>query len=175
MPCPRCVVAGFPWKRRPDPSQAIRDGLKVARALAIWFETSFGKQGTAFKPGPFVPPEDPSTHLRHLQIEIDQLKAQLKSASQSLESSQHLADLVSQEKETYETLALQMDVEAKTYKELAFEQEAALKKAQQAFDAQLKALTSGPARREAGYSGKGQHAEGYEAVSAFGGPDAHSH
>ncbi|MDH6150495.1 MULTISPECIES: type I restriction-modification system endonuclease [Paraburkholderia] len=116
------------------------DGLKIARALAIWFETSFGKQGTAFKPGPFVPPEDPSTHLRYLQIEIDQLKAQLKSASQSLESSQHLADLVAQEKETYETLALQMDVEAKTYKELAFEQEAALKNVQQAFDAQLKAL-----------------------------------
>ncbi|WP_168792311.1 type I restriction-modification system endonuclease [Paraburkholderia aromaticivorans] len=116
------------------------DGLKVARALAIWFETSFGKQGSAFKPGAFVPPEDPSKHLRDLQIDIDQLKAQLKSASQSLESSQHLADLVAQEKETYETLALQMDVEAKTYKELASEQEAALRKAQQAFDAQLKAL-----------------------------------
>jgi type I restriction enzyme R subunit len=116
------------------------DGLKVARALAIWFETSFGKQGTAFKPGAFVAPEDPSKHLRDLQVQIDQLTAQLKSASQSLESSQHLADLVAQEKETYETLALQMDAEAKTYKELAFEQESALKQAQQAFDAQLKAL-----------------------------------
>jgi type I restriction enzyme, R subunit len=65
---------------------------------------------------------------------------QLKSASQSLESSQQLADLVAQEKESYETLALQMDVEAKLYKEMAFEQEAALNKAQRAFDAQLKEL-----------------------------------
>nr|WP_254617438.1 hypothetical protein [Burkholderia metallica] len=30
------------------------DGLKVARALAIWFHQSFGKRGAAFKPGPFV-------------------------------------------------------------------------------------------------------------------------
>lgn len=31
------------------------DGLKVARALAIWFHQSFGNAGTNFKPGPFVP------------------------------------------------------------------------------------------------------------------------
>jgi type I restriction enzyme, R subunit len=37
------------------------DGLKVARALAIWFETSFGKQGAAFKPGPFIPKTPAST------------------------------------------------------------------------------------------------------------------
>jgi type I restriction enzyme R subunit len=116
------------------------DGLKVARSLAIWFETSFGKQGTAFKPGPFISPQDPSKHLRDLQVQIDQLTAQLKDASQSLESSQHLSDLVAQKKESYETLALQMDAEAKTYKELALEQEAALKQAQQVFDAKLKEL-----------------------------------
>ncbi len=116
------------------------DGLKVARALAIWFHESFGKQGTAFKAGPFVPPEDPSVHLRDLQSEIDQLKVQLKAASQSVEDNQQLADLLAQEKEQYETLALQMDGEAKTYKELAFEQEAALKKAQEEFDAKLKVL-----------------------------------
>lgn len=32
------------------------DGLKLARELAIWFHRSFGKTGTTFKPGPFVPP-----------------------------------------------------------------------------------------------------------------------
>ena len=46
------------------------DGLKVARALAIWFHQSFGKQGTGFKPGPFIPPPDPSAQLRRLQTEI---------------------------------------------------------------------------------------------------------
>ncbi len=30
------------------------DGLKVARALAIWYHKSFGKQGTDFKSGPFI-------------------------------------------------------------------------------------------------------------------------
>nr|WP_205200203.1 type I restriction-modification system endonuclease [Burkholderia sp. Cy-637] len=114
------------------------DGLKVARSLAIWFHESFGKQGTAFKPGPFIPPADPSSHLRDLQNEIDQLKAQLKAASQTLEDNQQLADLVAQEKQEYETLALQMDAEAKTYKELAHEQEAALKNAQEEFDAKVK-------------------------------------
>ncbi|WP_186198169.1 type I restriction-modification system endonuclease [Burkholderia gladioli] len=116
------------------------DGLRVARALAIWFHQSFGERGTAFKPGPFIPPEDPSAHLRNLQTEIDQLKVQLKKTSRTLEDNQQLADLVAQEKQEYETLAMQMDAEAKTYKELAFEQEVALKKAQVAFDAQLKEL-----------------------------------
>ena len=36
------------------------DGLRIARALAVWFHQSFSKQGTNFKPGPFLPPQDPS-------------------------------------------------------------------------------------------------------------------
>ncbi|CEP33697.1 MULTISPECIES: hypothetical protein [unclassified Halomonas] len=32
------------------------DGIKLARELTIWFHSSFGKAGTAFNPGPFVPP-----------------------------------------------------------------------------------------------------------------------
>ncbi|HEX23070.1 MAG TPA: DUF4145 domain-containing protein, partial [Chromatiales bacterium] len=30
-------------------------GLKMARALAVWYHQSFGRQGTTFKPGPFTP------------------------------------------------------------------------------------------------------------------------
>ncbi|ALJ71813.1 Type-1 restriction enzyme R protein [Burkholderia pseudomallei] len=116
------------------------DGLKVARALAIWFHQSFGKQGAAFKPGSFISPPDPSAHLRGLQSEIDQLRAELKSTAQAIESNQQLADLVAQEKEVYAALALQMEAEAQVYKELAQEQETVLKKAQQQFDAQLQAL-----------------------------------
>ena len=40
------------------------DGLRVARALAIWYHQSFGKQGDRFNPGTFVVPDDPSTPLR---------------------------------------------------------------------------------------------------------------
>ena len=64
------------------------DGLKMARALAVWYYQSFGSQGTRFKPGPFTPPQDPSYQLRTLQTEMDQLKAQLVDSSQQLETNQ---------------------------------------------------------------------------------------
>jgi type I restriction enzyme R subunit len=57
------------------------DGLKLARALSIWFHQSFGKQGTQFKSGPFVPPQDPSNQLRQLQSEIEKLKSDLTQAN----------------------------------------------------------------------------------------------
>ena len=43
------------------------DGLKVARALAIWYHQSFGNAGSGFKSGPFITPSDPSAPLRELQ------------------------------------------------------------------------------------------------------------
>jgi type I restriction enzyme R subunit len=46
------------------------DGLKVARNLAIWFHRSFGENINNFKPGAFVPPQDPSEQLRALQSEL---------------------------------------------------------------------------------------------------------
>lgn len=116
------------------------DGLKVARSLAIWYHQSVGKQGAAFKAGPFIPPPDPSKELRALQTQIEQLKAELNSTSQALESNQKLAGLLAQEKEQYQVLSLQMDAEARTFEALAQEHEAELKKAKQDFDAQLKAV-----------------------------------
>lgn len=116
------------------------DGLKVARALAIWYHQSVSKQGANFKAGPFVPPQDPSTELRHLQTQIEQLKVELGSTTQALESNQQLAALVEKEKEEYSVLALQMDAEARTFEALAMEHEAALLQSKQEFDAQLRAL-----------------------------------
>ncbi|MBI3146530.1 MAG: type I restriction-modification system endonuclease [Pseudogulbenkiania sp.] len=116
------------------------DGLKVARALSIWFHQSFGLQGTAFEPGPFLAPQDPSLELRRLQSQIEQLKAELGDTSQALHSKQQLAALTEQEKEQYEVLAQQMDVEARRFKRQAAAYERQLQQAQQQFDAQLKAL-----------------------------------
>jgi type I restriction enzyme R subunit len=116
------------------------DGLKVARALAIWYHQSVGKQGGVFKPGPFVPPQDPSTQLRDLQTQIEQLKAKLGSAEQALESNQQLADLISREKEEYAVLAHQMDAEARNFEALARQREAELQQARQEFESKLKAL-----------------------------------
>lgn len=68
-------------------SQAI-DGLRVARALAIWFHRSFGQDGNHFQPGPFVTPADPSAQLRALQADLERLRTNLASREQALDSSQ---------------------------------------------------------------------------------------
>lgn len=116
------------------------DGLKVARALAIWYHQSFGKNAHAFKPGPFVTPADPSAPLRDLQSQIEQLKTQLSESSQQLESNQKLADLLKQEAEEYAVLAEQMDAESRSHKQLAAEHEAALQKLRSEHEKSLKAL-----------------------------------
>lgn len=116
------------------------DGLRVARALAIWYHQSFGKDGSAFKPGPFVTPTDPSAPLRELQKQIEQLRAELGDSRQQLESNQQLAELLAREKDEYATLAEQMDEEARTYEQLALEHEAQLEQTRAEFEARLQAL-----------------------------------
>jgi type I restriction enzyme, R subunit len=116
------------------------DGLKVGRALAIWFHQSFGKNAQSFKPGAFVTPSDPSTPLRDLQSQIEQLKAQLSDSSQQLESNQQLAELLKREAEEYAVLAEQMDAESRTHKQLAAEHEAALNGLRAEHEQSLKAL-----------------------------------
>ena len=118
------------------------DGLRIARSLAIWFHQSFGKQGTKFKSGPFIPPQDPSSKLRELQTEIEQLKAELTDTNQQLDSNQLLSDLIVREKEEYAELAEQMDNEARTFKQLATENEDAIEHQRQEYEKRLKVLQS---------------------------------
>ncbi|ELB2802847.1 type I restriction-modification system endonuclease [Vibrio alginolyticus] len=116
------------------------DGLKLSRALSIWFHQSFGKQGTQFKPGPFVPPQDPSNQLRQLQSEIERLKSDLTQANVELDTSKQLHDLIVQEKAEYEALAFAMDEESKQLADLAAEHESALIKQKKEYEAKVKAL-----------------------------------
>ncbi|MEZ8819246.1 type I restriction-modification system endonuclease [Vibrio sp. 10N.247.310.23] len=116
------------------------DGLKVARALSIWFHQSFGKQGTAFKAGPFVLPADPSSDLRILQTEIEKLKADLTQANVELDSSKQLNDLINQEKTEYEALALAMDEESKQFSGQATAHEQALLQQKKKYEAKLQEL-----------------------------------
>lgn len=116
------------------------DGLKVGRALAIWYHQSFSKNPQAFKPGPFVTPSDPSAPLRDLQSQIEQLKAQLSESNQQVESNQQLAELLKREAEEYAVLAEQMDAESRGHKQLAAEHEAALHKLRTEHEQSLKAL-----------------------------------
>jgi len=120
------------------------DGLRIARALAVWFHQSFGKQGGGFTPGPFVVPQDPSQQLRALRSEIEQLKANLSDTNRQLDSSQELADLVAKEREEYAVLADQMDAEARIYEQLAREAEEALQKQKAEFEQRLKAMQAQP-------------------------------
>nr|WP_298140823.1 type I restriction-modification system endonuclease [uncultured Pseudomonas sp.] len=116
------------------------DGLRIARDLCAWYHRAFGKSGSSFKPGPFATPSDPSTPLRELQSQIDQLKAQLCESSQQLESNQQLAELHKREAEEYAVLAEQMDVESRTHKQLAAEHEAALKRLRSEHEQRIKTL-----------------------------------
>jgi len=99
------------------------DGLRLARVLAIWFHQAFGKQGTAFKPGSFITPTDPSQQLRELSSQIEQLKAKLLDANEQVESNQQLIALVAREKQEYMVLAEHMDAEASDLKQLALAHE----------------------------------------------------
>lgn len=102
------------------------DALKLARELAVWFHRAFGTEGEDFKPGPFVPPKDPSAELRQLTVQIAQLSSQLEGTSEQLEhqqqeteKQQQLAELKAQESAEYAELANLMDQEARSMAKLA--------------------------------------------------------
>ncbi|WP_445620269.1 type I restriction-modification system endonuclease [Kushneria sp. Sum13] len=116
------------------------DGLKLARALAIWFHQSFGTVGTRFKPGPFVPPTDPSGQLQQLHTDIEQLKHELQQANVQLESSQQLNALIAREKEEYEALAVAMDEESQAKTQEALAHENALAHQQKEYEQKIRTL-----------------------------------
>ena len=129
-------------------------GLRVARELAIWFHRSLTKNAS-FNPGPFLPPPDPSQHLRELNEQIEKLKADLSTASVELGSSQELNTLVQQEKSEFQALALAMDKEARQLQEQAKQHDQALANLQASYEAKLaeantklKALTEKEQARE---------------------------
>ena len=115
-------------------------GIRVARDIAIWYHRAFGEQGSDFKPGEFVIPQDPSAQLGELQIQIQLLTRQLTENNEQLESNQQLTTLLEREKEEYAVLAEQMDAEAKLLATQAQAHEQALSKQQREFDKKLKAL-----------------------------------
>ena len=116
------------------------DGLKLARALAIWFHRSFGKAGPNFKPGPFIPPADPSAQLRQLHTDIEKLRHELQQTNMELDSSQQLSQLIEKEKIEYEALALAMDEESRASAEQARQHEQALIEQQQAYEDKIRTL-----------------------------------
>lgn len=87
------------------------DGLKVARQLAIWYHRAFNKAGSDFKPGPFVPPSDPTSQLRELKAQISQLQTALNEAHVAHDSDRQLLALKQKEAEQQAELAQNAEVD----------------------------------------------------------------
>ncbi len=115
------------------------EGLRSARQVAIWYHRAFGKEGDSFKPGPFVLPPDPSEKLRSLQVEIEQLKANLSDANESTEKSEELAALKKREADEYAELAQHMEEQSREFEELFYEQEKELEQSKADFEKRVAA------------------------------------
>jgi type I restriction enzyme R subunit len=72
------------------------EAIKVAREIAVWFHRTFGKQPD-FQPGPLVMPDDPSRKLLELQLQINQLNAQLSEAQSAQSQQAEMAHLLAAE------------------------------------------------------------------------------
>lgn len=112
----------------------------LEHSLSGFINLLVSKQGSSFKPGPFLPPLDPSSQLCQLQSEIEKLKTDLTNANVELDSSKQLNDLIKQEKVEFEALALAMDEESKQLAELAKEHELALAEQKKEYESKLLAL-----------------------------------
>ena len=97
------------------------DGLKVARALAIWYHQSFGKSAHAFKPGPFVLPDDPSQKLATLQQQMATLQEDLQQAQTAQAAQSQLTQLLEEQAAQERALAARAAEEREVYESLAEE------------------------------------------------------
>lgn len=113
------------------------DALKVAREIAVWFHRSFGRN-PAFKPGPFVMPDDPSQKLAALQQQIGQLSSQLQDAQTAQATQAEVARLLAQQAAQERDMSRQAKEENAVYQQLAEEAEARYVGLQAQFEAQLK-------------------------------------
>lgn len=123
------------------------NGMRVARELSVWFHRALTKN-TSFNPGPFLPPPDPSKHLRELQEQIEKLKTDLAVTNVALESSEQLKVLEQQESAEFKELAYEMDKEARELKAQVEQQEQIISALRQSYEgkladamSELKALT----------------------------------
>ena len=106
-------------------SQALH-GLKLARALAVWFHRSFGKERT-FSPGPFIPPPDPVQETRALARELERLRSELAQAKLGAEAARAAAEEEARRRLTAEERARKDAEDRAVWQALAEEAEAKLK------------------------------------------------
>ncbi len=112
------------------------EAIKVARELAIWFHSSFGKNGK-FSPPPFVLPDDPSRKLLDLQTQINQLQSQLSDAQSAQTEKAELARLLAEQAEHERQMAQHAQQENTLYQQLAEEASQRYATLKQQFDQTL--------------------------------------
>lgn len=98
--------------------------LKVARELAIWFHTTFGRD-PKFKPQPFIPPSSPSDASDGLRAEIEKLSAALLKSQSAAEVARAEAERQAQARETAQEAARREAEERALWEQLAQEAETA--------------------------------------------------
>lgn len=112
-----------------DAAHAHRDdfataltSLKMARQLAIWFHSTFGRDKT-WKPGPFLPPTSPVDASAELQTEIERLNGELRASQSAAERARAEAEQHARDKETAQETAKREAEERAVWEKLAQEAE----------------------------------------------------
>ncbi|MEA1940737.1 MAG: type I restriction-modification system endonuclease [Pseudomonadota bacterium] len=94
--------------------------LKFARALGVWFHQGFGN-APDFKPGPFVPPPDPSKENADLQATLEELRRKVRDAERAAQSAEASAEELQRAREAAEQLAQQAHEDRANWEALAHE------------------------------------------------------
>ena len=113
------------------------DALKVAREIAVWFHRAFGAD-PAFKPGPFVMPDDPSRKLVALQQQVQALGAQLQDAQTAQAAQAELARVQAEQAAQEREMARHAQEENAIHQQLAEEASQRFAQLQAQFDRRLK-------------------------------------
>jgi type I restriction enzyme R subunit len=101
-----------------DHSEALTS-LKIARQLGVWFHRTFADR--RFRPGMFVPPQDPVAVGAVLQTELDRLRAELDEHRSAAERAQIAAEEQAQARQSAEERAQQEREERSVWEKLAEE------------------------------------------------------
>lgn len=102
-------------------------GLKMARAVAIWFHQTYGHEPN-FKPGPFVPPTTPADATEELRAELERLR-KIVAASADAEAKARMlaqkAEDTERERAFWEKYAAETEVALRAAEEALAERQAA--------------------------------------------------
>lgn len=98
--------------------------LKVGRELGVWFHRTFGT-AKSFKPGPFVPPADPTAATKALSEELARLRAEVDGHKSAAERARSAAEEHQRARLSAEERASQAVEERAVWEQLASEAELA--------------------------------------------------